>query len=108
MKRTIRILTMAITLLVLSLTNIMAEESAELTLADLDILIETIAEDAVIMEEWMVEAPIIEQGIELQEWMFEAPVTGKKLELQEWMIKPFDIKGTETAVVLEDWMFNFS
>ncbi len=92
MKRTIKTLMIAATMLVLTLPNIMAEMSAELTVADVEIMTEA----------------IVEEDLNLEAWMIEAPAKEKSLELEDWMMVPFKVNRSETAIVLEDWMFRFS
>ena len=82
----------AATMLVLTLPNIMAEMSAELTVADVEIMTEA----------------IVEEDLNLEAWMIEAPAKEKSLELEDWMMVPFKVNRSETAIVLEDWMFRFS
>lgn len=83
---------MAFAAMLISLTSVMAENTAPLTSADLEVITEPAFEDALNLEEWMVEAPAAE----------------KVIELQDWMIKPFNVRAYEAAMILEDWMFRFS
>ena len=92
MKKSINILAIAITAIIISLPNVMAEESSTSSILNLEVLTEVVIEDAVVLEEWMIATPTSEKAI----------------ELEDWMIKPFEGESNETALVLEDWMFNFS
>ena len=92
MKKSIKILAVGITAMIISLPNVMAEESSILSILNLEVLTEVVIEDAIVLEEWMIVTPTSEKAI----------------ELEDWMIKPFEGESNETALVLEDWMFNFS
>jgi hypothetical protein len=92
MKKSINILAVAITAMIISLPNVMAEESSTSSILNLEVLTEVAIEDAVVLEEWMITTPTSEKAI----------------ELEDWMIKPFEGESNETALVIEDWMFNFS
>jgi hypothetical protein len=109
MKKTL-ILTIAITL-VLSLPNVMAESPTETTGADLERVTESVAEDALQLEEWMIEPRPAEKVIGLEDWMLEPFETNEPeaaLTLEDWMLEPFEAKDSEAVLALEEWMLNFS
>ncbi len=71
MKKSINTLAIAITAMIISLPNVMAEEPSTLSMLDLEVLTEVAIEDAVVLEEWMIATPKIEKAIELDDWMLD-------------------------------------
>ena len=88
MKKTVKTLTLTIAALVLSLLNVLAIETEELTSANLEITMEAVVEDAV----------------SLQEWMIEPPAAEKVIEIEDWMLQPIEMVQNETGLTLEEWM----
>jgi hypothetical protein len=71
MKKSIKLLAVAITTMLISLPNVMAEESSTSSILNLEVLTEVVIEDAVVLEDWMIATPAIEKAIELEDWMLD-------------------------------------
>ena len=88
MRSTLKTMTIAVAVLVFASHNIMAEKTAELTVAQDKILTAAAIEEDLNLEAWMIEVPAGEKGIELENWMMEAPAGEKDIQLEDWMLLP--------------------
>ena len=73
MKKSIKILAVAIAAMIISLPNVMAEESSTSSMLNLEVLTEVAIEDAVVLEDWMLksfEGESKETALVLEDWMF--------------------------------------
>jgi len=108
MKKTIKILSIAIAAGMISMSNVKAEEPAAAEYAASETSSEVVMEQELKVEDWMLEPSATEGAIELEEWMLNPIESEGQILVQDWMLVPFRTDHQENVLALEEWMLNFS
>ena len=108
MKKTIKILSIALAAGMISMLSVKAEEPAAADYAASGTFSEVVMEQELKVEDWMLEPSVTEGAIELEEWMLNPIESESQILVQDWMLIPFRTDHQENMLALEEWMLSFS